>query len=194
MNPIPARLQVSYPVEHAAKFHKFGMKPSKGTLFYGPPGCGKTMLARAIASECGSNFISVKGACISINIFLLLKPSLFAADGVVAPTNFGAYLLCSFVGHALPHAFEPYSTSPSPNTTTTSSSSSSSSSSSIRRRCRRRPRAADHVVRRVRGQRARTVQQGEGRRAVHPLLRRDRLHRKGASARSAARDRSRRQS
>ena len=59
---------VQYPVEHPEKFLKFGMTPSRGVLFYGPPGCGKTLLAKAIANECQANFISIKG---NLNLLIL---------------------------------------------------------------------------------------------------------------------------
>eukprot|EP01083_Nonionella_stella_P280547 954386_1 len=52
---------VQYPIEYPEIYAKYGQSPSRGCLLWGPPGCGKTLLAKAIASECAANFISIKG-------------------------------------------------------------------------------------------------------------------------------------
>ena len=48
-------------MKEPSRFTKMGIKPPKGALIYGPPGCGKTLLGRALATETGANMILVRG-------------------------------------------------------------------------------------------------------------------------------------
>jgi AAA family ATPase len=52
---------VEWPLLHPDSFQRLGVRPPKGVLLYGPPGCSKTILARACACESGVNFVAVKG-------------------------------------------------------------------------------------------------------------------------------------
>ena len=52
---------VEWPLKYPKLFEKAGIRPLNGILLFGPPGCGKTLLAKAIANESKSNFIAIKG-------------------------------------------------------------------------------------------------------------------------------------
>ncbi|KAK9473895.1 P-loop containing nucleoside triphosphate hydrolase protein [Dipodascopsis tothii] len=52
---------VQWPLSHPEAFKRLGISPPKGILLYGPPGCSKTLTAKALATEAGLNFLAVKG-------------------------------------------------------------------------------------------------------------------------------------
>lgn len=63
LGEVKMRLQeaVEWPLKHPEAFKRMGIRPTKAILLHGPPGCGKTLLAKAAATESEANFIAVKG-------------------------------------------------------------------------------------------------------------------------------------
>jgi len=55
------REMVELPLRHSEIFQRLGIEPPKGVLLHGPPGCGKTLLARAVANESEANFYAING-------------------------------------------------------------------------------------------------------------------------------------
>ena len=55
------RQSVEWPLKHPDAFKRLGITAPNGTLLYGPPGCSKTLIAKALATEAGLNFFAVKG-------------------------------------------------------------------------------------------------------------------------------------
>uniref|UniRef100_A0A182Y5R1 AAA+ ATPase domain-containing protein n=1 Tax=Anopheles stephensi TaxID=30069 RepID=A0A182Y5R1_ANOST len=53
---------IDWPIHHPELFERLGIKPPRGLLMFGPPGCSKTMIAKAIATESRLNFLSIKGS------------------------------------------------------------------------------------------------------------------------------------
>ena len=53
---------VEWPINHPETFERLGIKPPRGLLMFGPPGCSKTLIAKALATESNLNFISIKGS------------------------------------------------------------------------------------------------------------------------------------
>lgn len=58
---------VEWPLTHPETFTRLGVAPPRGILLYGPPGCSKTLTAKALATESGINFMAVKGPEVGIS-------------------------------------------------------------------------------------------------------------------------------
>lgn len=68
---------ITEPIRHPERFAALGLAAPTGVLLYGPPGCGKTLVAKAVANDSGANFMSIKVGPLSLlpSLFLFLVPS-----------------------------------------------------------------------------------------------------------------------
>lgn len=68
------------PIRHPKEFADLGLTMPTGVLLCGPPGCGKTLLAKAVANEAGINFISVKGPELLNMVITILFHQIFTIE------------------------------------------------------------------------------------------------------------------
>jgi len=64
MDQVKKQLQqaITWPLQHPKTFERLGIRPARGVLLYGPPGCSKTTLAKILARQSGFSFLSMSGA------------------------------------------------------------------------------------------------------------------------------------
>jgi AAA family ATPase len=86
---------IEWPLLHPDTFTRLGVAPTKGVLLYGPPGCSKTLTAKALATESGINFLAVKGPEL-LNKFV--GESERAVREIFAKARAGAPCIIFFVG------------------------------------------------------------------------------------------------
>mmetsp|Transcript_8661 Transcript_8661/g.16400 ORF Transcript_8661/g.16400 Transcript_8661/m.16400 type:complete len:325 (+) Transcript_8661:118-1092(+) len=87
LEDVKRRLQerILYPVGHPQMFEKFALQPACGALFYGPPGCGKTFLATAVASECSANLINIRVPKLSLGESMAIVHEVFQQAKAAPP-------------------------------------------------------------------------------------------------------------
>merc|ERR1711862_185022 len=76
------REMIELPLRHPTLFKTLGVKPPRGVLLYGPPGSGKTLIARAVANETGAFFFLINGPEIMSK---MVRPSLISAKHLRKP-------------------------------------------------------------------------------------------------------------
>ena len=86
---------VTRPIREPARFAALGLAAPTGVLLYGPPGCGKTLVAKAVANESGANFMSIKARAPLRGTAVRRRSVLSSSCWLPAKTHASLHLACS---------------------------------------------------------------------------------------------------